>query len=86
MFDIHFRGCNKYQIDMIKAYLIVNNRQFKDDGDDLCFYADKVDDFFGVVGGLEQFFQEHNYGGVTCHLSLTCSVEDGVFCLVDNYY
>ena len=86
MFDIHFRRMNKYQVDMIKAYLFVNNREFKDDGDDLCFYTDKIDDLFSVVEGLEKFFQEHRRSGCTVDISLMCTVEDGVYCLCDAYY
>ena len=67
-------------------YLIVNNREFKDDGDDLCFYTDKVDDLFSVVEGLEKFFQEHRRSGCTVDISLMCTVEDGVYCLCDAYY
>ena len=86
MFDIHFRRCNKYQIDMIKAYLIVNNREFKDDGDDLCFYADKIDDLFSVVEGLDKFFQEHKRIGCNSGITFVCTVEDGTYCLCDADY
>lgn len=79
MFDIHFRRMNKYQIEMIKAYLIVNNREFKDDGNDLCFYTDKVDNLFSVVEGLKKFFQEHRRSGCTVDIFLMCTIEDGVY-------
>lgn len=85
MFDIHFRECNKYQIDVIKAYFIVNNREFKDDGDDLCFYTDKVEDLFSVVEGLNKFFAEHKRIGCQGGISFICCVEDGTYCLCNAY-
>ena len=84
MFDIHFRECSKYEIDMIKAYLIVSNREFKEDGDDLCFYTDRVDDLFSVIDELDKFFQEHKRVGCSAGISFVCVVENGVYCLCNS--
>ena len=86
MWDILIINCEKYQLDVIRAYFIVNNIEYSVRNGSLVFYASTVDTLFNVVHGINEFYANHRKQGFD-DLWLAVDIVDNDYVLyaIDRY-